>query len=62
MVAPILGSQLLTFTSWRGIFVTLALIGVVLFSASAFGLSETLPLVAAKVVASLPRFRPSVCC
>ena len=42
MIAPILGSQLLTFTSWRGIFVALALIGVVLFLVSAFGLGETL--------------------
>lgn len=42
MVAPIIGSQLLTFTSWRGIFVALALIGVILLATSAFGLSETL--------------------
>jgi DHA1 family bicyclomycin/chloramphenicol resistance-like MFS transporter len=42
MVAPIIGSQLLTFTSWRGIFVALALIGVILLAASTFGLSETL--------------------
>lgn len=43
IVAPIIGSQLLRFTSWHGVFVTLALIGVVLLSASAFGLHETLP-------------------
>lgn len=42
MVAPILGSQLLRFTSWRGVFVALALAGVVLLATSAFGLSETL--------------------
>lgn len=42
IVAPVIGSLLLTFTSWRGIFVTLALIGVVLLLASAFGLGETL--------------------
>lgn len=43
IVAPVLGGQLLTFTSWRGVFVTLALIGVVALGATAFGLSETLP-------------------
>jgi DHA1 family bicyclomycin/chloramphenicol resistance-like MFS transporter len=43
IVAPIIGSQLLRFTSWHGVFVTLALIGAVLLSASAFGLGETLP-------------------
>ncbi len=60
MVAPILGSQLLTFTSWRGIFVVLALIGVVLLSASAFGLGETLPLdrrQSGGISASLSAFR-----
>jgi len=41
--APVIGSQLLAFTSWRGIFVTLALIGIGLLLAVAFGLSETLP-------------------
>jgi MFS transporter, DHA1 family, multidrug resistance protein len=44
IVAPILGSQLLRFTSWRGIFVALALIGVGLALAVAFGLGETLPI------------------
>jgi DHA1 family bicyclomycin/chloramphenicol resistance-like MFS transporter len=43
IVAPVIGSQLLAVTSWRGIFVTLALIGVVLLLAVAFGLGETLP-------------------
>lgn len=43
IAAPVLGSQLLTFTSWRGVFVTLALIGVVFFFATALGLDETLP-------------------
>jgi DHA1 family bicyclomycin/chloramphenicol resistance-like MFS transporter len=43
IVAPILGSQLLTFTSWRGVFVVLSLIGVGLLLAAAFGLDETLP-------------------
>lgn len=43
MLAPLLGGQLLAFTSWRGVFVTLALIGVVAILAVAFGLRETLP-------------------
>jgi MFS transporter, DHA1 family, multidrug resistance protein len=43
IVAPVVGSQLLTFTSWRGIFVALALIGAVLLLATSFGLGETLP-------------------
>lgn len=43
IVAPVLGGQSLTFTSWRGGFVTLALIGVVALLAAAFGLRETLP-------------------
>lgn len=43
IIAPVIGSQLLTFTSWHGIFVTMALIGVVLLLAAAFGLGETLP-------------------
>lgn len=42
IVAPVIGSLLLTFTSWRGIFLTLALSGVVLFLAVALGLGETL--------------------
>src|SRR5690348_4183564 len=42
LAAPMLGGQLLTFTPWRGVFVTLALFGVVLFTACAFGLGETL--------------------
>jgi MFS transporter, DHA1 family, multidrug resistance protein len=43
IIAPLLGSQLLAFTSWRGIFVLLAVIGVLLLLAVAFGLGETLP-------------------
>lgn len=43
IVAPVIGSLLLTFTSWRGVFITLTLIGVVLFLAVALGLGETLP-------------------
>jgi lysophospholipase L1-like esterase len=43
MIAPVLGGQLLSFTSWRGVFVTLALIGMVIVLVAAFGLRETLP-------------------
>jgi DHA1 family bicyclomycin/chloramphenicol resistance-like MFS transporter len=42
IIAPLLGGQLIRFTSWRGVFVVLAAIGVVLLLASAFGLPETL--------------------
>lgn len=43
IIAPVIGSQLLTFTSWRGIFVALALMGVGLWIGAASSLRETLP-------------------
>ena len=43
ILAPIIGSQLLRITTWRGLFVTLAIIGFVLLAATAAGLDETLP-------------------
>lgn len=43
VVAPVLGGQLLRFTSWRGTFVALGVIALVLLVALAFGLPETLP-------------------
>jgi MFS transporter, DHA1 family, multidrug resistance protein len=43
IIAPVIGSQLLTFTSWRGIFVALALMGLLLWVGAALGLRETLP-------------------
>ena len=43
IAAPVIGSQLLNLTSWRGIFVILALIGLLLLLVAAFGLGETLP-------------------
>lgn len=43
ILAPIIGGQLLHFTSWRGVFVTLTIIGILLFVAAATGLSESLP-------------------
>jgi DHA1 family bicyclomycin/chloramphenicol resistance-like MFS transporter len=43
ILAPIFGGLLLRFTSWRGIFITLTLIGALLLLAAATGLRETLP-------------------
>jgi DHA1 family bicyclomycin/chloramphenicol resistance-like MFS transporter len=43
MVAPIVGSQILKVTSWRGIFVTLVGLGLVLLAAGSTRLPETLP-------------------
>ncbi|MFN8503359.1 Bcr/CflA family multidrug efflux MFS transporter [Kouleothrix sp.] len=43
ILAPIIGAQMLTFTSWRGVFVLLALIGVGLLALAAWGLRESLP-------------------
>jgi DHA1 family bicyclomycin/chloramphenicol resistance-like MFS transporter len=42
IAAPVIGGQLLRFTSWRGVFVVLALLGV-LMAVSLVGLRETLP-------------------
>lgn len=43
ILAPLFGGQLLRVTSWRGVFVTLAVVGALLFLAAALGLGETLP-------------------
>jgi MFS transporter, DHA1 family, multidrug resistance protein len=43
ILAPIAGAQLLSVTSWRGIFLVLAAFGLVLLVAVAAGLRETLP-------------------
>lgn len=43
ILAPLVGGQVLRFTSWRGVFVILALIGAILLVASALGLAESLP-------------------
>ncbi|EDY60002.1 membrane transporter [Streptomyces sviceus ATCC 29083] len=43
ILAPVLGAQLLRLTSWRGVFVTLTLLGVVILSATAALLPHTLP-------------------
>jgi multidrug resistance protein len=42
ILGPVLGGQILRVTSWRGAFVFLALIGVILFVAAVLGLPETL--------------------
>jgi DHA1 family bicyclomycin/chloramphenicol resistance-like MFS transporter len=41
--APVAGSQILQFASWKGVFIVLSLIGVAMFIAVYFGLNETLP-------------------
>lgn len=43
VLAPVAGGQLLRLTSWRGVFVVLAIVGAVMFLAVLFGLPETLP-------------------
>jgi DHA1 family bicyclomycin/chloramphenicol resistance-like MFS transporter len=43
ILAPTLGSQLLRWTQWRGVFVALAIFGVLLIVVATFGLRETLP-------------------
>ncbi|WP_245994583.1 multidrug effflux MFS transporter [Nocardioides immobilis] len=43
ILAPSLGSLVLTFTSWRGIFIVLAGIGVLLIALATVGIRETLP-------------------
>ena len=43
VAAPIVGGQLLRLTSWRGVFVVIALIGALMTVAALVGLRETLP-------------------
>ncbi len=43
ILAPIIGGQILLFTSWRGIFVLLTVVGAVMLTAVTFGLPESLP-------------------
>ncbi|GAA4578208.1 multidrug effflux MFS transporter [Micromonospora coerulea] len=43
ILAPTLGSGLLRWSDWRGVFVALAIFGVLLATVAAFGLAETLP-------------------
>jgi len=44
ILAPFLGGQILQFTSWRGVFVVLTAIGVIMLLTVFWGLRETLPL------------------
>ena len=43
VLAPVIGGQLLRFTSWRGVFVVLAVLGAAMVAAAMAGLRETLP-------------------
>lgn len=43
IVAPVIGGQLVRFTSWRGVFVVLAVIGAALLAAASRVVPETLP-------------------
>ncbi|KFG08696.1 multidrug effflux MFS transporter [Streptomyces scabiei] len=43
ILAPVLGAQLLRLTSWRGVFVALTVLGLVVLAATATLLTETLP-------------------
>jgi DHA1 family bicyclomycin/chloramphenicol resistance-like MFS transporter len=43
LVAPVAGSGVLSFTSWIGVFVALALLGIYLLMMTKWGLQETLP-------------------
>lgn len=43
VVAPVVGSQLIRVTDWRGVFGVLAGVGVLLFGCAYFGVAETLP-------------------
>jgi DHA1 family bicyclomycin/chloramphenicol resistance-like MFS transporter len=43
MLAPLVGGQILRFTSWRGVFVALAFAGAALLAVAALALPETLP-------------------
>ena len=60
ILAPSLGSALLTFTSWKGIFVVLALAAVLLFVLALVALPETLPVERrqpARIASSLRAYR-----
>ncbi|MFC4946309.1 multidrug effflux MFS transporter [Pseudonocardia sp. GCM10023141] len=43
VIAPTIGGELLRFTSWRGVFVALAIFGLVIIPVAAWTLRETLP-------------------
>ena len=43
ILAPVVGSSILLFTNWRGVFITLSLIGIMLVATITFKFEETLP-------------------
>ncbi|WP_397379428.1 Bcr/CflA family multidrug efflux MFS transporter [Paenibacillus sp. YYML68] len=43
IIAPLIGGQLLLYTTWHGIFYVLSGVGIVMLTAVLFGLKETLP-------------------
>ncbi|MEV5710725.1 Bcr/CflA family multidrug efflux MFS transporter [Actinoallomurus sp. NPDC052274] len=43
IAAPVIGGQLLRLTSWRGVFVLIAILGALMVAAAGAGLRETLP-------------------
>ncbi|WP_068966400.1 multidrug effflux MFS transporter [Desulfosporosinus sp. BG] len=62
--APIIGGQLLQFTSWRGVFLVLSLVGIAMLVTVFFGLPETLPLrrrSQAGLMNTLTTFRVLIC-
>ena len=42
ILAPVIGGQLLQFTSWRGIFIVLGILGILMVAAAIFSIQETL--------------------
>lgn len=43
IMAPVLGGQIIAFSSWRGVFITLTLIGILMFISVLFWCKESLP-------------------
>ncbi|WP_057912640.1 multidrug effflux MFS transporter [Peribacillus muralis] len=43
ILAPVFGGQLLQFTSWRGVFIVITILGGLMIAAAFFGIKETLP-------------------
>ncbi|RJE88545.1 Bcr/CflA family efflux MFS transporter [Paenibacillus sp. 1011MAR3C5] len=44
ILAPMIGAEILNFTSWRGVFAVLSVSGLLMMAAIYFGLKETLPM------------------
>ncbi|ACV62458.1 drug resistance transporter, Bcr/CflA subfamily [Desulfofarcimen acetoxidans DSM 771] len=64
ILAPILGGQLLQFTSWRGVFIVLSIFGFLMLLAVLFGLPETLPVCRRSksgIINTLSSFRDLIC-